>query len=72
MTLTNFAHVTTIFALNFTIQDIIQYLFGSAITQWEFCMEANADIFLEQIAFDNFCKKCFKAVNVAKTTWMWF
>lgn len=54
MTLTNFVHVHTIFSLNFTLQDIIQYLFGSAITQWEFCMEPNADIFLEQIAFDNF------------------
>lgn len=62
MTLTNHVllasvHINTSFALNyFLLLDTSQYLFAAAITQWEFCMEANADIFLEQIAFDNVCR----------------
>lgn len=41
------AHCT----LNFLLSDISHYLFAAATTQWEFCTEANADVFLEQIAF---------------------
>lgn len=57
MTLTNRALLASVLinanlALNFLLLDISQFLFAAAITQWEFCMEANADIFLEQIAFD--------------------
>lgn len=57
-------HINTNSALNFLLLDISQYSFAAAITQWEFCMEANADLFLEQIAFDNVCR------NVSKQS-MW-
>lgn len=46
-------HINTNYAQNLLLLDILQYSFAAAITQWEFCMEAKADIFLEQIAFDN-------------------
>lgn len=62
-------HINTNFALHFLLLDISQYLFTAAITQWEFCMEANADIFLEWTAF---LYNCLHAVNVTQTKWMWF
>lgn len=44
-------HINTSFAINFLFLDVSQYLFAAAITRWDFCMEANADIFLEQTSF---------------------
>lgn len=50
MTLTNHVLpasrlINTEFALNFLLLDISQHLLAAAGTQWEFCMEAKADIF---------------------------
>lgn len=54
-----FFHQSNNFIPNFPLK-MSQYLFFAAITQWEFCTVANANIFLEQIAFDNIYR------NVAK------
>lgn len=60
MTLTNHVLLASGRINDFLLQISFFQTFHSiclfAITQQEFCMDANADIFLEQIAFDNVCR----------------
>lgn len=52
-------HVSENGPFGFLLLDVLPNLFAAARTQRPFCMDAYADIFLEETAFDKVCRDVF-------------